>query len=441
MPTYLEQRTAAFDKLSDTIEELLARAVEEDREVTKDEQSEIDKLEVERSEAQKSVDVAAALEIRRTQVAEKLSKIPAHTNRQTAVRDGHQPAQDPEKEILREVGGGSDPTPGDWAALVYQAWVKRDKSAAELIERATAHQLTTDNPGLIPKQIVGPVIDRMRTMRPLIASLGAPQTPPGPKFDRPIVTQHVDVDEQVAEKDPTASRKMLIGGVEVLLHTHAGHLNISKQDIRWSRPSILNLVYLDFAKMYARRSDKAACVDFAAAVTATQEIAGAPGTYTPSAIDAALGAVATTLGGPDGDNGELNHVWMSRDVAVQLASLRNANTGQKVYNIPLINGTSGDLDGLPVTIDPRFAAGTFISGDDTLVEFWEDLEGFMSVDEPDVLGQLVGYAGYNALAALDPTGFVKLTNIAALAGFSATPKPPQDDEPATPTRATPKAKA
>jgi hypothetical protein len=85
-----------------------------------------------------------------------------------------------------------------------------------------------------------------------------------------------------------------------------------------------------------------------------------------------------------------------------------------VYNVPLINGTTGDLAGIPVTVDPRFAAGTFIVGDDSLVEFWEDLEGFMSVDEPDVLGQLVGYAGYNRLGVLDPTGFVKLTNVTAL---------------------------
>ena len=297
--------------------------------------------------------------------------------------------------------------------LYMRAWVKRDRSAIDLLERATAHQLTTDNPGLVPQQVVGPVVNRMREMRPLVQSVGQ-QVPPGPKFDRPIVTQHTDVAAQALEKDLTASRKLLVGSVTVTLLTHAGHLNISKQDIRWSQPSILNLVYQDFAKMYARVSDAAACGEFNTKVTQTQEISSAAGTYTAAAIDAALGAAGQTIAGTSGDNGELNHAWVGRDVGILLASLRNATTGAKLYNVPLINGTTGDLDGIPVTVDPRFAPATFIVGDDSLVEFWEDLEGFLSIDEPDVLGQLVGYAGYNKLAVLDPTGFVKLTNVTVL---------------------------
>ena len=417
MPTLIERKQAELDTLTDELEQIVDRAADEKRDLNEAEVKRSGELDAARTAKQTEIDHEIDLVERRSKVQTRLAGLnvaPTVARADTSRRE----QSDPVKEILREIGGGEDPTPGHWAALLHRAQVKRDKSAADLIERATAHQLVADNAGLIPKQIAGPVIDRMRTMRPLIQSVTGPLTPPGPKFDRPVVTQHVDVGAQVTEKTETASRKMLVGTVEITLQTHAGHLNISKQDIRWSQPSILNLVYQDFGKMYARVSDKAACSTFVTKVTATQEIAGAPGTYTPSAIDGALGAVASTIGGADGDNGELNHIWMSRDVAVALASLRNANTGAKVYNIPLVNGTSGDLDGIPVTIDPRFAAATFIAGDDALIEFWEDLEGFLSIDEPDVLGQLVGYAGYNQLAVLDPAGFVKLTNIAALASSS-----------------------
>ena len=419
MPTLIERKQAELDTLTEELEQILARSADEKRDLNEAEVKRSGELETARTAKQTEIDHEMDLVERRSKVQTRLAGLAVAPTVNRADTGRRESQEDPVKEILREIGRGEDPTPGDWVALVHRAQVKRDKAAADLIERATAHQMVADNPGLVPKQIVAPVVDRLREMRPLVASLGSPQTPPGPKFDRPVVTQHVAVAAQVLEKDLTASQKMLINPVEVTLQTHAGHLNISKQDIRWSQPSILNIVYGDFAKVYARVSDKAACSTFVTKVTQTQEIAGAPGTYTPSAIDAALGAVATTIGGAEGDNGELNHLWLSRDVAVALASLRNANTGAKVYNIPLVNGTSGDLDGIPVTIDPRFAAATFIAGDDALVEFWEDLEGFLSVDEPDVLGQMVGYAGYNALSVLDPTGFVKLTNIAALGAAEA----------------------
>lgn len=407
MPTLIERKQAELDTITDELEQILTRAEDDKRDLNADEVKRSAELEAGRTEKQNEIDHEMDLVERRAKVQARLAGIsaPPTVNRADA---SHREPADHVAELLRDM-----PTPGHYASALHRAWVKKDPAAIAMIERATAHQMLADNPGVVPKPIVAPVIDRMLTMRPLVQSVGV-NPAPAPKFDRPLVTQHVAVGAQVVEKDPTASQKMLITPVEVTLQTHAGHLNLSRQDIRWSQPSILSLVYTDFAKVYARVSDKAACSTFVTKVTQTQEIAGAPGSYTPSAIDAALGAVAVTLGGADGDNGELNHIWVSRDVAVLLASLRNANTGAKVYNIPLVNGTSGDLDGIPVTIDPRFAPATFIAGDDSLVEFWEDLEGFLTVDEPDVLGQLVGYAGYNALSVLDPTGFVKLTNVAAL---------------------------
>ncbi len=409
--SYVDRLQDEYDEITSGIDEIMERAASEKRDLTKDEDAQIERDDNRRTELGKSIEHYSGMQQRATKVAALRSQMPRV---QSTTQRVAEPVE--EFDLAREI-----PNAGHWAAMLHGAWVKKDRDAIALLERATAHQMVADNPGLVPQQIIGPVVDRLRAMRPLVQSVST-ETPPGPKFDRPLVTQHVEVGGQVVEKDLTASQKMIVGNVPITLQTHAGHLNLSKQDIRWAQPNILNLVFQSFTKIYARRSDKAACSTFVTKVTQTQEIEGAPGTYTPSAIDKALGSVGTTIAGPEGDNGELNHIWLSRDVGIALASLRNANTGQKVYNIPLINGTSGDLDGIPVTIDPRFAAATFIAGDDSLVEFWEDIEGFLSVDEPDVLGQLVGYAGYNQLGVIDPTGFVKLTNIAALTA-SAEPEP------------------
>lgn len=409
MPTLLERHTAEFDTVTAEAEQILQRALDETREVTDDEAGRVAELNARRDTLAAAIDRETDLTVRRARVQERLSGISVGPE-QREVRTGGAPPQSPTEreaaavaEILREA-----PTPGAYAALAHQAWVRRDAAAVQRIDRvlellrATAHQTTADNPGLIPQPIVGPVVDRMRTMRPLIASIGVDPAA-APKFDRPIVTQQVAVDVQANEKDPTASQKMLVGKVPVELDTYAGHVNISRQDIRWSQPNILNLIYGSFAKVYARRTDKAACVDFVAAVTQTHEY----DELTASSIDAALGAIGQTIETADGDMGELNHLWMARDIATQLGSLRSP-LGNRLYNIPVAGGTSGDLDGIPVTIDPRFAAGTFIGGDESLVEYFEEIDGFLSVAEPDVLGQLVGYAGFSDLVVLDATGFVSL---------------------------------
>lgn len=401
---YTATLQAQYDSHTNLIEGILQRAAAEDREVTDDEKAQIDAAEMQRTALDKSIEHYAAIEERTSKAAERRSRIPA--GRKSLAPD--QPPTDVNAELLRMF-----PTPGHYAAAYHAATARGDKGAGQDIERAhelmrvaaTAHQKTTDNPGIIPNPIVGPVVDRLKNMRPFVASLGGAKAAPTNKFDRPKITQNVDVDVQAAEKDLTASQVMKVDPVAVALKTYAGHLNISKQDIRWSQPSILTLIYDSFVKIYARKTDKAACAAFGAGITATQSIEEA----TAAGFDAALGAAGATVETADGDMGELNHIWLSRDVAVTLGSLRNPTTGTKLYNIPIVGGTSGDMDGIPVTIDPRFAAGTFIAGDDSLVEFWEDIEGLMMVEEPNVLGQMVGYAGYADLPILDKSGFVKLT--------------------------------
>src|SRR4029078_11658839 len=102
---------------------------------------------------------------------------------------------EPEYDIAREF-----PTPGDYAVTVHRAMVLREPDAVETLNRATMHQKTTDNPGLIPRPVLGPVISLIDNSRPFVNSCNRRGLPAG-SFDRPTVTQHVAVDEQAAEKD------------------------------------------------------------------------------------------------------------------------------------------------------------------------------------------------------------------------------------------------
>src|SRR4029077_14301125 len=79
----------------------------------------------------------------------------------------------------------------------------------ELFNRAAAHQTTGDNPGLLPEQILEPVINFIDQSRPLVTPVGPRQLPSG-SWNRPKISQHTNVPPQSGEKTELVSRKMII---------------------------------------------------------------------------------------------------------------------------------------------------------------------------------------------------------------------------------------
>lgn len=387
--TYLDKLRNEFDAITDGITLTLERAADEGRDLSEDEAARIERDDKRRDELEASIKVHAELVERQARVGDVLGRVRPSMRTTTTAPPDKAPSFDLEREF---------PSPAHYAITLHRAWALKDPAAAELLERATAHQLVADNPGIIPTPVVGPIISTLGSSRPFIASI-ANRDAPTQKFDRPVVTQDVAVDVQATEKTLTASQKMLIGSLPVSLVTYAGHLNISKQDIRWSQPSILGLVFDSFGRAYAKRTDLAACTEFEAAVTQTADVP----TLDLPGLDAGLGDAL----GQMPEDVYLDTAWMSPDVRASLTSVRTS-AGNKAYDLP-ITGSGGSLDGLRVVVDARFPAGTLIVGARDYVEWWEDLEGFLTVDEPDVLGQLVGYAGYGDLLVTVPEAFVQLT--------------------------------
>jgi hypothetical protein len=210
----------------------------------------------------------------------------------------------------------------------------------------------------------------------------------------------VAVDKQAAEKTLTASQKMVIGKIPVQAETFAGHLNISRQDIKWTSPAIMQIVFDDFANVYANATDNEAAEDFVTSITA----AAVPiATWDAAGIyEAVYGAAAAGMGvsnsGPD-------TVWVSPDVWGRLGGL----TTQERPLFPGINPGGSDAPMGSLVVDKNFPAGTMVMGPSVYAEWYEDVDGLMQVGEPDVLGQLVGYAGYGAFVNVLPEAFTKFT--------------------------------
>ena len=95
-------------------------------------------------------------------------------------------------------------------------------------------------------------------------------------------------------------------------------------------------------------------------------------------------------------------MWVSPDVWGQLGSMFTAS-GNPSFPQP-------EPDQPAVAIRwacawwwiSHFASGTMITGPSRLAEWYEDVDGLMQVGEPDVLGQLVGYAGFRCVPECQP---------------------------------------
>ncbi|MBD3941955.1 hypothetical protein IF188_09635 [Microbacterium sp. NEAU-LLC] len=396
MGKYLDALTAQFDEITTGIDEILDRAADEGRDVTKDEQELINRDRTKADELKKSIDYYSELEVQRGKVAEARGRVPQQP-RQTSTAVVVERDKDPDKEIVELF-----PTMGDYIVTVARA-LRGDKAAGELIQRATAHQTTADNPGLLPRPIVGPVITAVANDRPFLASIPNKRLPIN-NFDRPIITQHLAVGKQAAEKDLTASQVLKVGKLPVSAETFAGHLNISLQDIRWTQPGIMQIVAEDFIHRYAVETDKSATEDFVASVTNAAIAAELTGAGVTSALfEAAAANMSVADGAPLPDT-----LWVAPDIWGALGSLVN-NYGAQIFPSVTPTSATGNPLGVRLIVDAFFPAGTAIVGPSRFLEWYEDVAGLMQVAEPDMLGQLVGYAGFGAFLNTKPELFTPLT--------------------------------
>jgi HK97 family phage major capsid protein len=280
----------------------------------------------------------------------------------------------------------------------------------ELFNRAAAHQTTGDNPGLLPAQMLEPVINFIDQSRPLVTALGPRQLPSG-SWNRPKISQHTNVAPQSGEKTELVSRKMIIGMVPVTASTYGGYVNVSRQNIDWSQPSIMDLVINDLAAVYAQETEKALCVAVDAATTAGPVIPTGPAT--PAAVNSAVWTAAGAVYAATKGAGRVI-IACSPDTLGLLGPAFPAVNPQNAISpgfaaSDIGSGNVGSISGLPVVVSAGFDAGTMIVLSTAAVEVYEDRIGSLQVVEPSVLGVQVAYAGYFADVVIDATAIVEIT--------------------------------
>jgi HK97 family phage major capsid protein len=393
MGVYLDRLHAQYDEIQNGVTEIANRAADDNRDINDDEQKVIDRDKARMAELETAITYHTDIDAAAAKVTALRDRVPAARQTTTTA-----PAAEDAYDVAREFSG-----PGDYAITVHRAAMYRDAEAVERLNRATAHQTTADNPGIIPRPVLGPVINLIDGARPFVNSCSRKALPAG-SFDRPVVTQHVAVDLQAAEKDLTASRDMQIGKIPVSAKTFAGHLNISRQDIKWTSPGILNIVFEDFATVYAIRTCDYAATEFLASITNTP--VGVSEASGSAVTEALYGVAAASL---EASNTLPDTLYVAPDVWAALGGMSNANSGLPAFPSLSVTNTAGNPLGLSLVVDAHFPNGTMIAGPSKFNEFYEDVDGLMQVQEPDVLGQLVGYAGFAAYVNTVPAAFTPMT--------------------------------
>jgi hypothetical protein len=285
-----------------------------------------------------------------------------------------------------------------------------------LTRAAAPHNTTAEVPGLLPVSIVGQIMSDVDAARPFITSVGARDLGgiPGTTFERPTITQHVQVEKQTAEKTEVANRQFIVGGVPFTKDTYGGWANVSRQSIDWTSPGVWDALMTDFIEQYALETENAAADAFAASVTQTTELTTALAGE-PTLQELLTGLYGAATQAYQGSGRLPDMIWASLDWWTKLGVIVDhlkATTAGDGGGDSSVNSFAGNLLRTPRVIVPSFPAGTLIVGVKSRAEVYEDRFGFLSAVEPKVFGVELAYGGYMASGTVKPTAFAKVVNAA-----------------------------
>jgi HK97 family phage major capsid protein len=304
---------------------------------------------------------------------------------------------------------------GSYIADTYAASLG-SRDAAERLEvfhRTAAHQKTADNLGVVPDPIQGSVINFIDAARPVVSFIG-PQPITSQKWYRPKVTQHTSVGTQGSagaasdEKAELDSQKMLITRLDATAVTYGGYVNVSRQNIDFSEPQVLDLVINDLAAQYAIQTEAATGAELLATSTSAVTYIEGSATDLASAIWEAAATVYAAVKG----QGRLA-IAVAADTLGQFGPLFNPVNPQSAQSPGFTagafgQGVMGSISGIPVLMSAGIGAGEAYLFSTAALEVFERRVGNLQAIEPSVLGVQVAYAGYFTPLTIDVGGIVPL---------------------------------
>ena len=295
---------------------------------------------------------------------------------------------------------------GDTFKNMNAAVAEHTASQRTALQAAAGDVLTTDTPGLLPVPVLGPLVQDLNFLRPVVEAVGArayPDNGQSKTFIRPTITTHTSVASQ-SELSSASATTMVIASNSVSKTTLAGQVTLSVQDIDFTSPSAMQLILNDLMGEYMIASDNKAADDLLTAANSSGVWDGTVADLLKSVYDAANDISANRNWMP-------THMFVSVDVWSQLGQLVDTTnrpifpfigaglTGQNALGGGQATSWNGTPLGLQLVVDSNFAAKTMIitrvgQGAGDAYEFYESIRGLMSVEQPSVLGRNMSFHGY-----------------------------------------------
>jgi HK97 family phage major capsid protein len=357
---------------------------------------------------------------------EQLNHLYESRERTTAARQRAQQVQLEMNRLRNQVDNGPVEYRSTGAYLTdYIAASTGSRDAMERLEvytRAAAHQKTSDNLGVVPDPIVGDVVNFIDASRPAVNFLG-PRSLPSATWYRPKVTQRTTVAVQgtagapADEKTELVSQKMTITRLTGTAVTYGGYVNVSRQDIDFSQPSMLDVVVTDLAAQYAVQTE-AVLGTLIQTQANNVEVAGAAGAETAATLTAALWTAVANVYATMKGVGRVALVVPPSRLGIWgalFAPINPQNAQSTGFNAADFGaGTVGNISGIPVICSPGYPTvtnhlGSVVSSG--AIEVYEQRVGALQVTEPSVLGVQVAYAGYFTPMLIETAGVQRIVNL------------------------------
>jgi len=309
---------------------------------------------------------------------------------------------------------------GDTFAKVNAQVVDWKKENQSTFEAAAGDVITTDTPGLLPVPVLGPLVQDINFVRPVVQRLGARAYPDGgaqKTFVRPTITTHTSVASQAAELNAVSATTMVIASNTVSKTTLAGQVTLSIQDISFTSPAAMQLILNDLMGEYMLASDNFAADALLTAATSSGVWDGTTTDLMKSIYDAAVDVSSNRNFFPD-------TLFCSVDVWGQMGQLVDGSN-RPVFpylGAPGLQGqnalgggnattwTGSNPLGLEIVVDSNFAAKTMIiTNSQKAFEFYEQIGGLMSREEVSTLGRVFSFHGFVSTFAAVPGMIRKIT--------------------------------
>jgi HK97 family phage prohead protease len=297
---------------------------------------------------------------------------------------------------------------GDTYLKVSDAFKQAQRKNQTALQAAAGDIVTGDTPGLLNIPVLGPLIQDLNFVRPVVSAFGARAMPSttSRQFVRPTITTHTSAAVQSNQLDAVSATTMVIAANTVTKSTVAGQVTLSVQDIDFTDPSALQLVLNDLAGEVLIKTDDIA----ADALVAGKTASGSTWTVTandPSSLIESLYDAAREIA--EDSNYFPTHLCVSPDVWQKLGQqldgskrpvlgyTTNGVMGQNsIGRVGGLSYNAMDVFGLDLVVDNNFAAGTMLVVYAPGFEIYESGASLQSFENPSTLGRTLSIHQYFA---------------------------------------------